>query len=206
LVQKNFLLSYLLFSSRPRVYRSLGKSLERTFSLFPFGLQPDKFPWLSRPLLFFLDYSVSFLNVENSRTHLPVLDFSFCRQSLRSVFLHQDWVDFFGEGDKYTVPRDFSSFSCKYRDWVPFGRRRFRFVRSGEKDLNPKKPRGTLHPYGNEQQNIRLQSPRNHGRKVNYSLRTPGTPLAPKKTVFHLVGPGVRVTSLRRGLRSFAGR
>jgi hypothetical protein len=52
--QKNFVLSYLLLSSRPRVYRSLGKSLERTFSLFPFGLQPDKFPSLFRPLLFFL--------------------------------------------------------------------------------------------------------------------------------------------------------
>jgi hypothetical protein len=31
-VRKNFILSYLLLSSRPRVYRSLGKSLERPFS------------------------------------------------------------------------------------------------------------------------------------------------------------------------------
>jgi hypothetical protein len=57
---------YLLLSSRPRVYRSLGKLLERTFSLFPFGLQPNKFASLSRPLPFFLDYSVSLLRVENS--------------------------------------------------------------------------------------------------------------------------------------------
>ncbi|CAH1380449.1 unnamed protein product, partial [Tenebrio molitor] len=48
-----------------------------------------------------------------------------------------------------------------------------RFVRSGEMDLNPERPRGILHPSGNQQQNIRLQSPRNH------SLRTPRTPLAP---------------------------
>jgi hypothetical protein len=33
-VRKKFILSYLLLSSRPRVYRSLGKSLERPFSLF----------------------------------------------------------------------------------------------------------------------------------------------------------------------------
>jgi hypothetical protein len=84
--EKKFVLSYLLLSSRPRVYRSLGKSLERPFSLF--GPQPDKFPSLSRPSFpFFLDYSVSLLRVENFRTHLQVLDFSFCRQSLRSVFL-----------------------------------------------------------------------------------------------------------------------
>jgi hypothetical protein len=104
--RKKFILSYLLLSSRPRVYRSLGKSLERPFS---------------RPsFLFFLDYSVSLLRVENSRTRLPVLDFSFCRQSLRSVFLHQDWQDFFGVLDKYSVRLDFSSFSCKYRNWVHF--------------------------------------------------------------------------------------
>jgi hypothetical protein len=86
--KKKFILSYLL-SSRPRVYRSLGKSLERPSSL--------KFPSFSRPSFpFFLEYSVSLLRVENSRTHLPVLDFSFCRQSLlRSVFLRQDWLGFF---------------------------------------------------------------------------------------------------------------
>jgi hypothetical protein len=117
--RKNFILSYLLLSSRPRVYRNLGKSLERPFSLF--GLQPDKFPSFSRPSFpFFLDYSVSLLRVENSRTHLPVLDFSFCWQSLRWVFLRQDWLGFFGVVDKCSVRRDFSSFSCKYRHWVHF--------------------------------------------------------------------------------------
>jgi hypothetical protein len=117
--RKKFILSHLLLSSRPRVYRSLGKSLERPFSLLdsnPINSLhfPDPrflFPWTTQfPLL----------RVENSRPHLSVLDFSFCRQSLRSVFLGQDWLGFFGVVDKYSVRRDFSSFSCKYRHWVHF--------------------------------------------------------------------------------------
>lgn len=36
------------------------------------------------------------------RTHLSVLDFSFRWLLLRPVFLRQDWVDFFGVGDKYS--------------------------------------------------------------------------------------------------------
>jgi hypothetical protein len=96
--RKKFILSHLLLSSRPRVYRSLGKSLERPFSLLdsnPINSLhfPDPrflFPWTTQfPLL----------RVENSRPHLSVLDFSFCRQSLRSVFLRQDWLGFFGVVD-----------------------------------------------------------------------------------------------------------
>jgi hypothetical protein len=117
--EKKIILFYLLLSSRPRLYRSLGKSLERPFSLLdsnPINSLhfPDPrflFPWTTQfPLL----------RVENSRPHLSVLDFSFCRQSLRSVFLRQDWLGFFGVVDKYSVRRDFSSFSCKYRHWVYF--------------------------------------------------------------------------------------
>jgi hypothetical protein len=40
--------------------------------------------------------------VKNSSTHAPVGSrCSFCRQLLRSVFLHRGWLDFFGQGDKF---------------------------------------------------------------------------------------------------------
>jgi hypothetical protein len=52
------------------------------------------------------------LRVENSRTPAHVGSrSSFCRPPLRLIFLHQDWVDFFGVGDKF-------SFRCRFSFFV----------------------------------------------------------------------------------------
>jgi ribosomal protein S14 len=108
------------------------------FSLFE--LQPDKFPSLSRPPFpFFLDYSVPLLHVENSRTHLPVPDFSLCRQSLRLVFLRQDWLGFFW-GTRFDVIFPLSRASIVTGCTSPslsLGRHRFRDL--GEDSCTPTK-------------------------------------------------------------------